>query len=501
MKKGKRRQIAVLIVLCLFLLRPESVESSKSVQTQTGEVTELTWFCDFPLWEPEEWSGEPDSGTGAITEATGVKIEYQIPEENGDSRLSLMLINGKVPDIISVEDSRMIHHLIAAGEVWNMQELLETFLPQSHLLTDYPQDIKNALISRDGGWFGLVGNLHSPDNQRLYGMPENFYRQLQRSGNDIGIIWNRALLKRLGLSVGGPRTEEEVLQAFRLVREREVTVNGIQVTPLLVDGARYQDTTLEALYDFFGAYWLEEDGSYKERIRTEGGKHALQFLNGALRQGYITPEQFMLKPYNVGRLLNSGQVLCFIGDIRHSGIDPEEWVSSGAILSGDGSKPVLGRSEDISRETMTTFVSKSCEYPEAAAKWLDYMTSPEGMGIYSEGGVESWWPLLNEDWYYATRQEPDRETQAWAHLLCAFARLPETVVYDRARLDFPLAQEDIRELETAAADCISGHLNRVLMAETPETFEAEYDGLNQALEEAGIKELEAFRKIYFMNPN
>ena len=65
-------------------------------------VRELSWFSDRPLWYPEEWSEEAGSGTGNITEQTGVKISYMIPEDNGDNRLSLMIINGKLPDILSV---------------------------------------------------------------------------------------------------------------------------------------------------------------------------------------------------------------------------------------------------------------------------------------------------------------------------------------------------------------------------------------------------------------
>ena len=51
---------------------------------------------------------------------TGIQINYLIPEDNGDGRLSLMLINRNIPDILSISDDKMILQLVQAGEVWNL---------------------------------------------------------------------------------------------------------------------------------------------------------------------------------------------------------------------------------------------------------------------------------------------------------------------------------------------------------------------------------------------
>ena len=492
--KKKYLQVFVLVAVCLTVVLMIRKDEKQNKLSEKEEIQELTWFSDIPEWEPNEWNTDSESATGKITEMTGIQINYLIPEDNGDGRLSLMLINRNIPDILSISDEKMIRHLVQAGEVWNLEELLRTYLPDSHLLSDYPEDIKNELINRDGGWFGLAGDLHSPDNQKEYGMPEEFYRLFQKDSQEYGIIWNKALLKRLGLSAGGPRTESEVLQAFQMIEDREITVNGTAVIPLLVDGSRYQDTSLEVLYSFFGAYWLDEEGTYQLRIGTEEGKHALRFLNDSLRNGYMSSDQFMMNSYNIQWMLNSGQVLCFIGDILHSGIDPKDWVSSGAILSDDGKKPVLGVSNGIDCGKMTTFVSKSCENPEAAAIWLDYITSTEGMNDYLEANDGKWWPLMNEDWYYATRKTADEDTRAWAQLLCAAARMPETVIYDKSMFDFPLAGGHIRELETEVNESMKEHLNTVIVAETTEEFEKAYEDMMDALESAGIRELEQYRE-------
>ena len=486
MKKGLRiAEIAVLAVFSLCLLYVNKEDSDRKDESLSdGQIRELSWFSDMPLWYPEEWEKEPGSGTGKITEHTGVSINYMVPEDNGDSRLSLMIINGKLPDIISVSDTNMIKHLIGSGEVWKIEELLNTYLPQSHLLTDYPQDVKNELIRRDGDWYGLSSDLHSPLNQIRYEEPEDFYRELQQQGSRCGIIWNKALLKRLGLSPNSPHTEEEVLDVFETVVEKEITVNANPVIPLLVDGRNYQETTLPVLCHFFGAGRGNENGGYQECMAADGSRHALYFLNLLIREEYVEPEQFIMTPNNIKRTLNSGQVLCFIGDVSRSGIDPEEWVSSGVILSSDGSKPVLGLSLGAGCGEMTTFVSKSCEYPEAAALWLDYMTGTEGMAAYLSSSVERWWPLIDEDWLLSIQSEPDAQDRAWKQLLCAFARRPETRIYDSSGLNFSMEDEERREKKAAVEGCVKAHLNSLIMAETEEKFEEEYDSFRKDLQEA-----------------
>ena len=182
--KKKYLQVFVLVAVCLTVVLMIRKDEKQNKLSEKEEIQELTWFSDIPEWEPNEWNTDSESATGKITEMTGIQINYLIPEDNGDGRLSLMLINRNIPDILSISDEKMIRHLVQAGEVWNLEELLRTYLPDSHLLSDYPEDIKNELINRDGGWFGLAGDLHSPDNQKEYGMPEEFYRLFQKDSQE-----------------------------------------------------------------------------------------------------------------------------------------------------------------------------------------------------------------------------------------------------------------------------------------------------------------------------
>ncbi len=76
----------------------------------------------------------------------------------------------------------------------------------------------------------------------------------------------------------------------------------------------------------------------------------------------------------------------FMGGLPNSKFDQLDfWVSPGAILSDQGTKPVFPFWSEPGRGWMQTMISKSTKEPEKLAKWLSFMTSPEGMTLGSFG--------------------------------------------------------------------------------------------------------------------
>ena len=50
------------------------------------------------------WSSDPNTFMGIITKKTGVKFSMNIPPQDGATKLSLMLVSGDIPDVITVAD-------------------------------------------------------------------------------------------------------------------------------------------------------------------------------------------------------------------------------------------------------------------------------------------------------------------------------------------------------------------------------------------------------------
>ena len=109
------------------------------------------------------------------------------------------------------------------------------------------------------------------------------------------IIWNKHLLKQLGIREEELDTEEGVLAAFEKAKNSGITVDGKDIIPLILDGKAYQDPSLKYLEGTFGAEWVYENGNYKDIILQPETKEALKFIHIALQKGYLTAESLTLE--------------------------------------------------------------------------------------------------------------------------------------------------------------------------------------------------------------
>ena len=78
------------------------------------------------------------------------------------------------------------------------------------------------------------------------------------------MIFNEQLMKQAGISVSDIKTEDDLLAAFKKVKD--LKVNGAPVIPLLIDGKVYQVATLPTLQDHFGAMEVDKAGNYRDKF-------------------------------------------------------------------------------------------------------------------------------------------------------------------------------------------------------------------------------------------
>ncbi|QGG57356.1 extracellular solute-binding protein [Paenibacillus sp. B01] len=415
---------------------------------ETTAPVKLTWFSDVSGWNPPSpWNSDPNSVEGTITSKTGISFEFNIPAQDAGTKLSLMLVNGdKLPDVMSITDGTLIKKLIQADKVWNLDEFLKQYDPDSPLLANFPGDIKQALIDRDGGWYAYPSHMDSKDARELYPPSSEFYSDFAKFRGNGSIMFNEQIMQQAGIKADDLKTEDGVLAAFDKVKGMQF--NGAPVIPLQIDGKGYAGInvgrnghggTLGVLEGMFGAMPVDKDGNYRDIILAPETKHAIDFLYKAAKQGAFDPSQMTTDGTATKAAVKSGRVFAFIGNTADTGFTDEDavstWTTPGPVLSNQNTKPVFGKSMKAGAGWMSTFISKSAPHPEQIAKWLDFMTSDEGLLLnyygfegkgytlenglavqteqglkdaasYSTTGVMAFWPFHNIAWHDHATKEP-----------------------------------------------------------------------------------------------
>lgn len=375
-----------------------STEPTKAAatETSTAAVTEtpaapvdVSWFSSVPFWNPPQWSTEPGTNMAEITKETGLTFSYNIPAQDGETKLNLMMVatSDAFPDVITTIGDAMGKKLVQADKVWKLDEFLQKYDPESHLLKDFPADVKKQISSRYGDFYAIPSHMGGTDAMKVYPPSSDYFVDMAKYSENKGVIVNTNIMKQAGIALTDLKTEDDVLAALKKVQDMKLNVNGQPVIPLQLNGKNYHGESLQFLQRSFGAMPIDKDGKFRDMYVSPENKHAIEFLFKTAQGGYFDPGQLTTDAAAIDANMLSGRVFMFIGNTSGKFDKLDYWVSPGPILSNEGKKPVFPKGSEASAGWMQTFISKSTKEPERLAKWLSYMTAPEGMTI-NHFGIE-----------------------------------------------------------------------------------------------------------------
>lgn len=521
----KKTWICSILCILLVIMGVQGC-GNHLAQQENVDYTYISLFCDVDFWTPPRWDTSEDTITGKITKGTGVVLETEVPPQDADNRVRLMLANNNLTDLVCVTNATTISQLASSGKFWDLEEFFQKYLPEAKLLKNFPEDVKQGLIKRDGKWYAFPSHLAIGEVMELWEPSSECYQDMVEYATNSGIIWNKKLLLELGLQVEDLRTQEQLLQVF----EKAVQANiGSKepIIPLMLDGQNYWDHSLQFFMETFGAEYVDEDGNYMDIMRQPEAKEALSYLNQMVQNGYFQAEWLTLSNAKIRQMIAEGTVLCFVGNTANIDIDPKEWVTSGPILPSSGEHPVYGREREVGLGWMNTFISKTCEHPVELARFLDYMTSPEGMfqwefgeeGVhfelqdhlvklteegkrakrdYGNTGVGAWWMFHNTAWERSilAPYEEGSEEEAETLIKVTYGKAKETRQYNSSLLAMSLGKRG-ENLEAELQDYKKKQILKVILAENNVQFEQEYQIMMDRLNEMGICELDIQKNIQY----
>lgn len=494
----------------------------------TAEEVTLDWYSCVAGWGPSGWtSGVTDSPlTLVLKEQYGISLNYEQPATDAETKLGLMIATGDLPDIISTADTDTVNQLVTSGMVYTMEELLKTYDPQSHLLVDFPEDIKQKVIDTWGDWYSLPSHLESPDMREVY-TPNGLFLDGLDYGHNSAIMFNETIMKELGITLEDVQTEKGFYEACEKVKSSGHVVGGQSVIPVVLHANLWIEQSLDAIIsETFGVVPVDENGSYRHIEMDPGYKNALYFVNQLIRNGYLDVNSLTLDEAAIKVDLEGGRVFCWIGNpAQSSKKETVPWVSAGPILADNGAIPVAPVNQQAGRGWIQTFVSKSCKNPEAAAKLLSFGSSEEGLAlnefgvegedfefvdgiaIFTEAGLAKreedyannmgLWPFANTDYAYSTKPEPDH-TDEYYHLVitAAIAKHDSTYMYDSGLIDFAKGtvlepSSNLGIMLSQADNYLESQKAKIVSAASDELFEQEYQNMINTLTSYSISEIDA----------
>ncbi len=364
-----KKVLAILLVFTLLL-------------AQTSAFAEGISKAGYPVTE-EPVTLRVLTGTGALTpqdintmtifkkaeEAMNIHIEW-ITAPSGSAyndKLSLMLATDDLPDIIlgGVSEIQLVKYG-SEGSFIPMEDLVEEYAPNLCKLFELRSDLRGFSTAPDGHMYGLPRVSEGP------------WMLVKRIYN-INTQW----LEQLGLSM--PTNLSEFKNALLAVKNGDPNGNGIadEIPITFASGSSFTVSVFEYI---FGAYGLsvapsllDLEGNKVVCVATDDRyKKGIEYLHSLYAEDLIDPDSFVMDSAQWKAKVNALPVQVFVSpnwDYNDNVSNPEILAQYGmmAPLYGDqGEEPNVYATAQYGYTRGFGVITKACQNPEAAMRWLDY---------------------------------------------------------------------------------------------------------------------------------
>ena len=392
------------------------------------EPVDLTWFIGAS-WYPYTWGDSLVSQH--VTEKTGVNVEIVTPTGDVNEELSLMMISGDLPDLISLGSWESSYNtLYEGGYVYALNELADQYDPYFYNVVD-----------------GSVIKWHTKEDGNLYCIPNDAYGEDQMRETGMTAATQTFLVREdLYEDMGSPdmTTPEGFLEALRLLKNEYSTYKGEVITPFYAQGG--SGYGLSTFLQNFLAVPYEVDGTLYDRLTDPDYIEWLKMFRQAYEEGLIGIDFLVDSEDQVTEKANNGRYFCMLREwtgmqeantILAQSENPDSYyIAIDGPTNANGDAPMIfpGSLDGW----MSCFISKSCENPDRAIAFLTYLSSEEGqrdifLGVEGETyDMVDGEPVMKEE--FVDMMTTDFDTFSNQYGLCdTYWMLRNSVIVDQWR--------------------------------------------------------------------
>lgn len=391
MKKLCTRCLMLLLAVCLLPISAlgDVTLSGPNEYPIASEVLTYEVFC-IPKAQIENM--ETNQLTVWLEEKTGIHFEWEVPPSSeSTTSLNLKLADPDQPDFyygMNLGASR-IWELAQDGLIMPLNDLIENYMPNLKKVLDENPAVKTAITAPDGNIYAFPrtdGGIHNLVPQKVF----------------VYTPW----LEQLEMEV--PSTPAEFEAYLQAVKDNDLNGNGDpdDEIPLIINSGNVAHVIGFLLAPFEpqpNKRLNVNDGVLTPSFTSDSYREGLTWLNSLVEKGLFSKDSFTLDSSTVKGLTSRPDEMIvgasggwFESSFGDMSVLTTLWTDYEAVpplANEDGVRRTINNNGDIA---MNSFITTSCENPEALAKWCDFWYSEEGVMINYVGIEGIGWNWVEE---------------------------------------------------------------------------------------------------------
>lgn len=356
--------------------KTEDFEISYPIDTDV----ELRWWATTALKYQSAFSSAEESPFHVgLSENTGVKINWEFPQDGVDTKqaFNLLLTDDELPEIISYwPTAAEAAEYIEDGMIWDLTDYLPTYAPDywEYINSEENAGWRRAITTEDGRHY-MVGCSRESDLNVTY----------------MGPAVRKDWLDECNLEV--PVTLEDWENMLRVFKDK---YGAMYSGPNLGVGSNYGLASGTGSYTNDGAKWYVDNGEVKFANTTQEYKEYLETLNRWMEDGLLDPDYTTNDSSAIrNKCLNNEVGAMFIGsgtfrnilkDAEEAG-STAEWIPVQHPVTKAGESVTWMQTDAYLGLTIGAMVTKSCSEEELiiALQLLNYGYTDEGFMYWNFG--------------------------------------------------------------------------------------------------------------------
>lgn len=311
----------------------------------------------------------------------GINLEiHAFGSEDYATQLTLMMANDEMYDLVvgSKYTATQVHGYGEEGYLLNLADYSNLMPNLNSIFEAYPA-YKNLNTYADGTIYGLVSITDQTPTK---------------------VFIDKNWLANVGMDV--PKNTEELYNVLKAFKEQDANGNGDPNDEIPMQYTFCRFFTDRLLMNAFGMtpndmelpVDTDANGELRLTFMSENYKAYLQYLARLYQDGLIDQECFsasediITQKYTDDLIGFGGEWAPFATTLSDIATDVDVAYAIAALTSDYSSEPIVSWPSNIS-DSNSIMVSANCKYPEAAARFIDYLYSSKGAEgtIYGYEGI------------------------------------------------------------------------------------------------------------------